>query len=147
MASTCIDAPEIADLLGGTKVLGARADVADMQDAIRDGLPYRSLEALAAALDLNQREVTAVVGMAARTASRRKRERHLSPLESDRIYRIARITRLAAETLGDLEKARTWLSRPNRAVGGQVPLKMLDTEIGTRHVEEILIHINYGIYA
>jgi putative toxin-antitoxin system antitoxin component (TIGR02293 family) len=139
--------PNVAHLLGGTKVLGAKAEPADMQRAIREGLPYRALEALAGVLRLSQSDITEVVGMAARTLARRKKERYLTPLESDRVFRIARITQLAAETLGDVDRARTWLGRPNRALGGEIPLTMLDTEIGTHQVAEVLHHINYGIYA
>jgi putative toxin-antitoxin system antitoxin component (TIGR02293 family) len=139
--------PNVASLLGGTKILGAKTEPAHMQRAIRAGLPYRALEALAEVLRLSQREITEVVGMAARTLARRTKERYLSPLESDRVFRIARITQLAAETLGDVDKARTWLGRPNRALGGDIPLTMLDTEIGTHQVAEVLHHINHGIYA
>jgi putative toxin-antitoxin system antitoxin component (TIGR02293 family) len=137
----------IIDLLGGRKVLGTAEDVADVRTAIRQGLPFAALENLAGALELTQDEATEAVGMARRTLARRKRQRQLSPAESDRVYRIARITQLAADVLGALDKARVWLVRPNRALAGSTPLSILDTEIGARQVEELLLHINYGIYA
>jgi putative toxin-antitoxin system antitoxin component (TIGR02293 family) len=148
MATThSLSAPEVVDFLGGSKVLGSVKDPEDIQDAIRDGLPYASLEALADMLELTRRDVTAIVGMAPRTLARRKLRRHLSPIESDRLYRIARITQLAADTLGGVEQAREWLNRSNRSLGGYSPLSMLDTEIGARQVEEALARINYGMYA
>ena len=120
---------------------------ADLQHAIREGLPYAALEALVAVLEMPHPQVTAILGTAPRTLARRKQSRHLSPIESDRLYRLAHITQLAAQTLGDLAKARAWLGRDNRALGGLTPLSMLDTEIGTRQVEEALTRINYGVYA
>jgi putative toxin-antitoxin system antitoxin component (TIGR02293 family) len=138
---------DVVDLLGGRKVLGVLREPADVQGVIRNGLPFGSLEKLARTLELSGEEVSAVLGMAPRTLARRKRERHLSPVESDRVYRLARITHLALEVFGELAKARRWLNRPNRALAGAVPLTMLDTEIGARQVEEVLLHINYGIYA
>jgi putative toxin-antitoxin system antitoxin component (TIGR02293 family) len=139
--------PDVVYLLGGAKVLGRVKEPRDIQHAIRDGLPYAAFEALAALLELTHRDVTEVVGMAPRTLARRKQGRHLSPIESDRLYRLARITQLAADTLGGVEQARAWLSRANRALGGHAPLSVLDTEIGARQVEEALARINYGMHA
>jgi putative toxin-antitoxin system antitoxin component (TIGR02293 family) len=148
MATTLsIPDSEVADLLGGTRVLGSLKEAGGLQHAIRAGLPYAALEALEAVLEIPQAEVTAVLGTAPRTLARRKRRQFLSPTESDRLYRLARITRLAAQTLGELAKARAWLRRPNRALGGQTPLSLLDTEIGARRVEEALTRVNYGMYA
>jgi len=135
------------DFLGGSRVLGPVKEPVDVQDAIRDGLPYAAFEALVDALQLTRRDVTEIIGMASRTLARRKERKHLSPIESDRLYRIARITQIAAETLGGIDEARAWLSRGNRSLGGQRPLRMLDTEIGARQVEEALTRINYGMFA
>ena len=148
MATThSLSAPDVVDFLGGSKVLGSVKDPVDIQDAIRDGLPYAAFEALADMLELTRRDVTEIVGMAPRTLARRKQRQHLSPIESDRLYRIARIMQLAADTLGGVEQAREWLNRSNRSLGGHSPLSMLDTEIGARQVEEALTRINYGMYA
>lgn len=140
-------ASELVDFLGGPRVLGAVKEPGDIQHAIRDGLPFAALEALAGALELTHRDVTEIVGMAPRTLARRKQRQHLSPIESDRLYRIARITQLAAAALGGVEQARAWLNRDNRSLGGHSPLSMLDTEIGARQVEEALVRISYGMYA
>lgn len=137
---------DIADLLGGTKVLGPTKELADLQHAIREGLPYASLEALAAALELSHRDIAGTLGLGPQQGRRTQRQ-HLTLVASDRLYRLAHITRLAAEVLGNLEKTRTWLGRANRALGGQTPLSMLDTEIGAREVEDVLARINYGMYA
>jgi putative toxin-antitoxin system antitoxin component (TIGR02293 family) len=138
---------QVATLLGGRKVLGGIADATDFVLAVRRGLPYASLEALTGALQADLGEVGEVVGIAARTLARRKHEKLLSPIESDRLYRIAYVLHLAASTLGGLDKARLWLQRDNRGLGGSTPLSLLDTEIGERQVEEILLQLNHGIYA
>jgi uncharacterized protein (DUF2384 family) len=49
--------------------------------------------------------------------------------------------------LGALAKARLWLLAPNRALGGEVPLQMLDTDIGARQVEEVLLRLSYGVFS
>lgn len=138
---------QVAALLGGRKVLGGVSEAAEFVQAVRHGLPYASLEALSEALQADLSEVGGVVGIAPRTLARRKHEKLLSPIESDRLYRVAYVLHLAASTLGGIDKARTWLQRPNRALGGAAPLSLLDTEIGERKVEEVLLQLTHGIYA
>ncbi|HBH74269.1 MAG TPA: hypothetical protein DDY43_12750 [Synechococcales bacterium UBA10510] len=48
---------------------------------------------------------------------------------------------------GSIDKARGWLKTANRALGCEMPLDLIDTEIGTRQLEEVLLRINYGIFS
>jgi putative toxin-antitoxin system antitoxin component (TIGR02293 family) len=138
----------IVALLGGEKVFRSRIkDRHALHLALRKGLPYGAFEALVDTLGVRLAELADVLGVASRTLARRKSKRYLSPTESDRLYRIAHITFLACEVLGSLEKARKWLHRDNRALGGETPMANLDTEIGARQVEELLLRISYGIYS
>ena len=135
-------------LLGGEKVFRHRvADAGAFHRAVREGLPYGAFEALLRVLAIRSRDLGELVGAAARTLARRKTEKHLTPIESDRLYRIAHVTHLAAETLGSVEKARSWLHRNNRAMGGEAPIRHLDTEIGVGRVEELLHRITHGIHS
>jgi putative toxin-antitoxin system antitoxin component (TIGR02293 family) len=137
----------VAELLGGRTVLGAIVERQDFVEAVRHGLPYASLEALTRMLGQDLGHVGAVVGIAGRTLARRKHQRLLSPVESDRLYRLAYVTHLAAATLGGAAAARIWMSRGNRALDGVSPLSLLDTEIGCRQVEEALLRISHGVYS
>jgi putative toxin-antitoxin system antitoxin component (TIGR02293 family) len=139
--------PDVSDLLGGRKVLGPLSEAEDLVRAVRAGLPYASLEALTRALGLDLNAVGAVVGIASRTLARRKHERLLSPVESDRLYRLAYVTHVASAVLGGVEAARRWLSRGNRSLGGVAPMSRLDTDIGCRQVEDALVRLNHGMYA
>jgi putative toxin-antitoxin system antitoxin component (TIGR02293 family) len=138
---------DVTDLLGGRKVLGRLPEASDLRSAVRVGLPYASLEALTRRLGLELSAVGAVVGIPARTLARRKHEQQLSPIESDRLYRLAYVTHVASAVLGGVEPARKWLSRSNRSLGGVEPMSLLDTDIGCRQVEEVLVRLNYGLYA
>ncbi len=137
----------VAKLLGGRKVLGDSPKNDDFVETVRGGLPYASLEALTRSLGRDVGELGAVVGIPPRTLARRKHQRLLSPVESDRLYRIAYIAHIASATFGGLEPSRVWLSRANRALGGVTPLSLLDTDIGCRQVEDVLSRLNYGIYS
>jgi putative toxin-antitoxin system antitoxin component (TIGR02293 family) len=53
----------------------------------------------------------------------------------------------AVEVLDDADKAVHWLTTPNRALGGVVPMTLLDTPEGREQVETILGRIEYGVYS
>jgi putative toxin-antitoxin system antitoxin component (TIGR02293 family) len=120
---------------------------AELRDAVRSGLPFSAFEALTKQLEISPQCFTAVFGIPPRTVARRKEARHLNPQESDRLYRVASTLSQAVEVLGSIDKARLWLKTPNRALGCEMPLDLLDTDIGTRQVEEVLLRLNYGIYS
>jgi len=139
---------QIVQLLGGQKALGRRgSSPVKMREALREGLPYLSLEAVMEALGLSREEASALLALPVRTLVRRKRERRLQADESDRLYRLARIAARGVEVFGTPEKAARWLRRHNRALGGDVPLELLDTEVGVQEVDEILGRIEYGLYS
>jgi putative toxin-antitoxin system antitoxin component (TIGR02293 family) len=134
------------EALGGPRVLKAKT-IAELLPRLRAGLPFASLPAVSASLQIDQGELTKLLDLPARTLARRKLARQLGFDESDRLFRVARVGALAAATLGSWEKAVRWLHQPNRALGGEVPLRELDTDLGSRQVEEILVRIEYGIYS
>jgi putative toxin-antitoxin system antitoxin component (TIGR02293 family) len=137
----------IVDLLGGAKVFrGARVStVMELHRRIRAGLPYGAFKAVLTRFRLSQGDVAAVLHVPPRTLARRRKSQRLPPAESDRLYRLAWVGAQAVAALGSEDKAAMWLQRPNRALDNQVPLRMLDTDIGSRQVEEILGRIEHGI--
>jgi putative toxin-antitoxin system antitoxin component (TIGR02293 family) len=135
----------VVNELGGEAVLGRRLQrESDLQAAIRDGFPQRVVDELMEAAHLSVKEVAAALDLSSRSLQRRRRQGRLARYESDRIYRLARIIALARSSLGSRAAAARWLKRPNRALGGQAPLSVIDTEIGARAVENVLGRIAYG---
>jgi putative toxin-antitoxin system antitoxin component (TIGR02293 family) len=113
--------------------------------AIRDGLPSDAFDWLRHELGLTVGELADVVHIARRTVSRRKKEGHLKPDESERVLRLIRIYRRAAEVLGGADEARQWMREPNFALGDATPLRFADTEPGARRVEQLLGQIEHGV--
>ena len=86
-----------------------------------------------------------ILGISERTAQRKhQQDALLSPSASDRLARIDRIFQLAGEILGSEEKAADWLKRPNRPLGNETPLALLDTDAGAQQVERELRQIEYS---
>jgi putative toxin-antitoxin system antitoxin component (TIGR02293 family) len=139
----------IAEALGGKKVLGRSIkSFAELADLIRKGLPSGSLIVLGEKLELKNAALSETLGIPQRTLTRRmSRHSRLTVAESDRTVRLARVYATAVEMIGNAGKAAEWLRTPNRALGGQVPIDQLDTDLGAREVENILGRIAYGVYS
>ena len=139
----------VHDVLGGNVVLGKPTGKGGaLAELVREGLPVKALLLLAERLDLRQAEISEKIGIPLRTLTRRLTQHsRLTATESDRAVRLAQVYSIAAETLGDGEKAAAWLKTPNRALRGGRPLDQLDTDPGVREVEDVLGRIAYGVYS
>jgi putative toxin-antitoxin system antitoxin component (TIGR02293 family) len=139
----------IAEVLGGRKVLGKDIkNPDDLAELVRKGLPASAVTALAERLDVGSIALSQKLGIPQRTLARRlNQQSRLTAAESDRTVRLARVYATAIEMIGDEQKAVQWLLAPNRALGGERPLDRLDTDLGTRDVEDLLGRIAYGVYS
>ncbi|HVA65191.1 MAG TPA: antitoxin Xre/MbcA/ParS toxin-binding domain-containing protein [Terriglobales bacterium] len=142
-------AAAVVEVLGGAERLGRPIrNAAELRAAIREGLPTASLQALAERLALDRDTAAIAFGITPRTLSRRlSGQERLTPLESDRVARVARLFSSAIATLGEESKAAAWLRTPNRALNGETPLGQLDTDPGTSAVEAVLGRIALGGYS
>ena len=138
----------IAKVLGGEKTLGKKvSSQQDLISAVRRGLRVSAVDAVIEELDVPRTKVLPTLRIARRTMERRKHTGHLSPEESERLYRLAKILVFAESVLGSKDKARHWLSSPNRALGDVSPLSLLETEAGADEVAHVLGRIEYGVYS
>ena len=77
---------------------------------------------------------------------KRRRDR-LSPAESERTERLARVIAAAEHVWDDPEQARRFLTTSHPALGGKTPLDAAMRELGARQTEELLAKIEYGLPA
>jgi len=84
----------------------------------------------------------------AASGSQRQRQQRalLSRDESDRLAPRARVAVLDGEALSSIERGDRWLGKANRALDGQRPLDLLATDAGTRLVEDVLGHVEHGVF-
>ena len=114
-------------------------------EQVRRGLPVRALDHLAQMLQVERAELARVLGVSLRTLQRKSGESgRLDPAVSDRLARVRRILDLATDVLGEQAKGASWLTSKSRALGGEVPLRMLDTDMGTQRVQQELHQIEFG---
>lgn len=138
---------QITRLLGGPKVVGEMLSPFEIARAVRVGLPWAAFEAMEAALSIPARQLAAMLHIPPRTLSRRKDAGRLEAMESDRLCRLARVVAHAVDVFESQERARDWLETENRALGGQRPLELLDTDAGAREVDDVLGRIEHGIFS
>src|SRR5205823_3617263 len=98
-------------------------------EAIRRGINADIVDDMVEYFDVSKNEIFDVLLTPASTAHRLiKEKRALDPAASERVVRVADVTRIAEETFGGPATAAQWLKTPNLALENATPLSMLDTE-------------------
>ena len=116
------------------------------ESLIKSGFPATVAEPIKQHMDLTDEQLSTALGISPKTLQRKRTSKGtFSAVESDRLYRYARIFALASEVLESEESARRWLNKPKKSLGGRVPLDMLETEEGARQVENQLFRIEHSI--
>ncbi|MFA7240864.1 MAG: antitoxin Xre/MbcA/ParS toxin-binding domain-containing protein [Sulfuricellaceae bacterium] len=129
-------------LLAHDGTLGEMAVV----NLVQDGLPVNVIEIFIKA-GITQQEVYELVAPRRTLTHRRAKSEPLSPGESDRAVRLARVLAQAESVFDSKEKAMNWLRCPMKRFDGRAPLRMLETDVGSRLVEEALVQIDEGFFA
>lgn len=151
----------VTSVLGGEKKLGQKVSRRiDFDALIKKGIPWGVISHIKKAFNLPDEVIARIIGVSPRTIARRRlagtaslksrkaksaASERLSPVESDRVYRFARIIALAEDVFENKEEALEWLKNPQYGLGGHVPFDMLQTDAGAREVEELLTRIDYGV--
>ena len=113
---------------------------------VQKGLGFSTFTRFQRNTGLPASAISQLIQIPTRTLTRRKGGGKLSPEESDRLVRAARVFGRAMELFeGDGDKARVWLTAPQPALGGLVPLKLAGTDVGAGEVEGLIGRLDHGI--
>lgn len=125
----------------------SRFDFPGVLEKIQKGLPYSALERLQKNIGLSNDQLLHLLQIPKRTLARRKAAGRLSPEESERLVRVARV--FANSLLlfsGDATEATLWLNSTRRVLGGQSPLELSRTEVGAQEVEKLVWQLRNGVF-
>lgn len=112
---------------------------------IKEGFPAEIVQAFRLTFDLQERWVELLMNASTSTLDRRRREhKKLDSVASERLDRIASVCGLAEDVFESREGATQWMSKPNKALGGDVPIVLCETEIGAKQVRRILHALEWG---
>ena len=110
-----------------------------------DGLPTGSVKVLQSELKrFGVRRASEFVNRIVPRATRMRRER-LTREEGEAVLRVAALMALAVYVWGEEEGAGEFLTRPHPMLRGASPIEMTLSEVGVRHVEDILWGLHYGL--
>lgn len=113
---------------------------------IRKGVGIKALNVLADNLDLTVKDISGIVDISYRTLNRRRKTGLLTSEETERVYRVASLIVRTNEVLHDHNEAMHWLKTPKKALGGEIPLNLADTEVGADEVKDLLGRIEHGVF-
>jgi len=121
-------------------------NIDDMIQKVKKGLPIKSFEKLGKKLGVSDNLLCQIVNIPKRTLTRRKQQGRLNTEESEKVLRIARLYDKALDVFEDAAGAEKWLKEPARGLGGAIPLRYAQTELGAREVEMLLARIEHGVF-
>ncbi len=140
------DAAAIAEVLGGPEVLGREIrSFADLERAVMAGLPKAALRHVAEIVFPDARRRRRLIYAVVPEASYKRRRQCLTPAESARAERLARVVAAARRVWGDGGDLANFLTTPHPMLEGRTPLEAARSEIGARRVEQILAALEWGL--
>jgi putative toxin-antitoxin system antitoxin component (TIGR02293 family) len=126
-------------------LLGRRIrSVADLRQAVESGLPVKSLDRVARHVTRSDTDAYRLMYFIVPRSTLHRRQR-LNAEESQRLERLARMTALAEEVWENPDLAHEFLSSAQPQLGGERPVDLARSDLGTRQVEDLLYKIEYSL--
>jgi len=138
--------PTAIRALGGRRVLRSGA-LADVRRGIARGLRGTAVAHIERTMGLSPAESTRVLGISPATRKRilGAQLRPLAANVADRALRAARIYDETVEHFGEKAAAGDWLRSRIHALGNERPLDLLDSDIGTQTIHDLLVQMEHGM--
>ncbi len=132
--------------LGGEKAFGGPVrSPMDLEARVRDGLPKKTLTALAEHFaDRADARLKVIYGDVPRATWTRRKDK-LSPTESELVERLGRLWAQAIRVWENEPDTRAFMAAPHAMLAGRTPIDAARTELGGRQVERILNGLEYGL--
>jgi putative toxin-antitoxin system antitoxin component (TIGR02293 family) len=112
---------------------------------IKAGFPADLAQVLRLAFGLQDHQLKTLLNASFSTLERRRRgHRSLDPVTSERLGRIAAVSHLAEEIFETPVIATYWMSVPNKALDGSMPIMLCETELGAKQVRRVLQTLAWG---
>jgi putative toxin-antitoxin system antitoxin component (TIGR02293 family) len=117
----------------------------ELHREIAAGIPGKSIPTLIVVLEMTREDFSDLIGRARKTLGDLVQREHLSRMDSDMLYRIARAIVHAVSVFEHAGYAVQWLKEPNEALGGAAPLSLLATVEGDEVVHSELGAVEHGM--
>ncbi|WJN58902.1 hypothetical protein OH686_09170 [Pseudomonas sp. SO81] len=146
------DAPKRSKAITGSEtafwgLVNETASTSEQERIVRiiEGYPADHLVTVRSALTLTATLAEQLFAVSQSTLLRRLKDRQrLSSVTSERLDRLASVAHLAQEVFENRDRALSWLSSPNIALGSQPPIMLCETELGANQVRRVLHALEWG---
>lgn len=116
-------------------------------EIIKKGISKNDLERLKAKSGLDYDQLARALSVSRATLISKEKAERFNQTLSEKIVVLADIYSYGYEVFEDIDKFNAWMFRPNRALGGQRPYDLLDTQFGREEVKNLIGRIEYGVYS
>lgn len=114
----------------------------------REGMKYSAFQKINKHIPLKLVEWSKVLHLSERTMQRYKKEKlSFAPLYSEKIIEIQLLFSKGTDVFGNGDKFYNWLNSKNIALGGIIPVSLLDNTFGILMVKDEITRIEHGILA
>lgn len=137
-----IQVEKITDILGLSCQIHS---LYELNESVALGLPKKSLQTTVKHLTLDTDAAKQISNKLVPPASFKRRKDNLNPQQSERVERMARVFATALDVWGDEDDARKFLFSSHQLLNHQRPIDFAFSELGARHIEEILEKLRYGL--
>lgn len=114
---------------------------------VRDGVSKKDLELLKSKTSLDYTMLAKALAVTRATLINKKRSEKFSAGLSEKILGMADLYSYGFEVFEDEGRFNLWMSKPNKALGGQAPYDLIDNHFGREEVKNLIGRIDYGVYS
>ena len=99
-------------------------------------------------VELSQNEFYGITRIPVSTLKRRmKNDERFTMQESDAMYRLALLLKLATELFDDEGRAKAWIKEKVYGLGGKTPLEMIATSADFEIVKDLIGRVEHGVFS
>ena len=121
-------------------------EIASLIRQIKHGYPIGKFERLKEEFGVTSEKLADVASISLATLHRRKvSAKHMTPEESEKIYRLEKLYATALEVLEKKQSVQAWFNTPHSVFEGKTPLEYADTLPGAEEVERVLRRMEHGV--
>ena len=116
-------------------------------ETIRKGVSRNHLEQLKQKTGLDYDTLAKIFSVAKATLFNKKGEEKFNAALGEKIFSLADLYSYGYSVFEDKSNFNRWIEAPNKALGGEAPIRLLDTLYGVEEVKHLVGRIEYGVYS
>lgn len=114
---------------------------------IREGVSKKDLELLKSKTKMDYTSLAKALSVTRATLINKKRSERFNASLSEKIVDLADLYSFGFEVFEEEDRFNQWMQKPNKALGGEIPLNVIDNQFGREEVKNVIGRIAYGVYS